>query len=368
MIKVNYSKIFLVGFLSASVTSCALVSGLQTYNLPVEGTYKTDLGTTVQVVPLNQTTIASTRPADTVNRIDYSSLFKSQQVTYRLAAGDVLSIQLWNYPEVSPPIATSNDQTIQAYGYPIDQEGYIQLPLVGRYLAQGKTLSQINKEIRQHFARYLKSPDVIVRVIAYQGKRYSVQGNVQKGGQFYLTDQPVSVYAALGVAGGVTTTGDATSVVLVRQGQNYNLNTVALEKSGYSLNTLLIQPNDSIYVNAKADNKLYLMGEAGKNQALPMRDQGMTLSDVLGEGLGIDATSANARKIYVVRTRAQDKETIIYQMNLSNLGDLGLANQFVMQRNDVVYIDATGLTRWQRIVNQILPFSSTLSAVDQLGK
>ncbi|MBF7696521.1 polysaccharide biosynthesis/export family protein [Acinetobacter sp. EC115] len=345
-----------------------MVSGLQTYNLPTQGEYKTDLGTTVNVVPLNQTTISAIPSIKGENLSNYSVLFNTQQQIYKLTSGDVLSIQLWNYPEISPPVATSNEQTVQAYGYPIDQEGYIQLPLVGRYLAQGKTLTQVNKEVRQLFARYLKSPDVVVRVITYQGKRYSVQGNVQKGGQFYLNDQPISVYAALGLAGGVSTTGDSTSVVLVRQGQSYNLNTVALEKAGYSLNKLLLQPDDTIYVNAKTDNKIYLMGEAGKNQALAMRDQGMSLSDVLGEGLGIDATAASASKIYVVRSDIKDKKTTIYQMNLSNIGDLAIANQFVMQRNDVVYVDATGLTRWQRIVNQIIPFSSTLYTIDQLGK
>ncbi|MGO3383375.1 MAG: hypothetical protein ACTIMQ_01250, partial [Acinetobacter guillouiae] len=31
-------------------------------------------------------------------------------------------------------------------------------------------------------------------------------------------------------------------------------------------------------------------------------------------------------------------------------------------------IDATGLTRWQRIMNQVVPFSSALYSFDQLGK
>ena len=35
---------------------------------------------------------------------------------------------------------------------------------------------------------------------------------------------------------------------------------------------------------------------------------------------------------------------------------------------DIVYIDATGLTRWQRIINQIVPFSSAIYSFDQLGK
>ena len=33
-----------------------------------------------------------------------------------------------------------------------------------------------------------------------------------------------------------------------------------------------------------------------------------------------------------------------------SLGDFGLANQFRLRSNDIVYIDATGLTRWQRVM------------------
>jgi len=39
-----------------------------------------------------------------------------------------------------------------------------------------------------------------------------------------------------------------------------------------------------------------------------------------------------------------------------------------MQKNDIVYIDATGLTRWQRIMNQIVPFSSAFADYCSLPK
>ncbi|MBW3039196.1 hypothetical protein JGX52_21220, partial [Acinetobacter baumannii] len=70
----------------------------------------------------------------------------------------------------------------------------------------------------------------------------------------------------------------------------------------------------------------------------------------------------------VMRTDLQTKRSTIYQLNLSSIGNLALSNQFQMQKNDIVYIDATGLTRWQRIMNQIVPFSSALYTFDQLGK
>lgn len=365
----KYCQFFSVLALSLSVASCAVTSGLQTYDIPNEGVYRTDLGTTVNVVKISQDTLPAIQPAQTDYRSNYQSLFKNQQPIYRLSSGDVLSIQLWAYPEITPPVNNiNNEQSIQASGYPIDQTGYIQFPLVGRYKAAGKTLAQVNRELHNQLARFLKNPDVIVRVLSYEGQRFSVQGSVIKGGQFYLSDQPVSVYAALGLAGGVTDKGDNTYIQLIRNGQTYNLNTIDLEKAGYSLHKLLVQPNDTIYVSTRENQKIYVMGESGKNQALAMRDQGMTLSDALGESLGLNPLSASASRIYVLRTNPNDRTTELYHLNLMSIGDFGLANQFKLRSNDIVYVDATGLTRWQRVVNQIIPFSSALYNIDRLGQ
>ena len=159
-----------------------------------------------------------------------------------------------------------------------------------------------------------------------------------------------------------------TSVQLIRRGVTYDLNLVALEKSGLSPHKLLIQPNDTVFVNTKQNQKIYILGESSKNQALALRDQGMTLSDVLGESEGINPYTASAARIYVMRTNLNDRHSTIYQLNLSSLGNLALANQFAMQKNDIVYIDATGLTRWQRMINQIVPFSNAIYSFNQLGK
>ncbi|QER40995.1 hypothetical protein F2A31_15350 [Acinetobacter suaedae] len=364
----KYYQLFSILAVSVAATSCAVTPGLQTYDIPTEGVYTTDLGTTVNVIKIDQENLAAVQPAQVDYQHHYNALFQKQQVNYRLSAGDILSIQLWAYPEITPPTTTiNNQQAVQASGYPIDASGYIQLPLVGRYKAAGKSLAQLNNELRSQFARYLKNPDVIVRVLSYQGQRYSVQGSVLRGGQFYLNDQPTSIYTALGMAGGINDKGANTYIQLIRNGQTYDLNTIELEKSGYSLHKLLVQPNDTIYVSTRENQKIYVMGESGKNQALPMRDQGMTLSDALGESLGINPLSGSASRIYVLRTNPNDRSTALYHMNLMSLGDFGLANQFKLRSNDIIYVDATGLTRWQRVVNQIIPFSSALYNIDRLG-
>lgn len=340
-----------------ALTSCAVTSGLQTYDLPTEGVYQTELGTSVNVIRLTQDSMLAVQPAVQNIQQDYAHLFSTPHRSYSLSPGDILSISLWAYPDISG-----------SEGYQIDQSGYIHFPMIGRYKAAGKSLTQVNRELRSQLSRYLKTPDVIVRVLSYQGQRYSVQGNVIKGGQFYLSDQPVSVYTALGMAGGVNAQqGNNASITLVRQGQTYTLNTVELEKAGFSLHNLLIQPNDTLYVNNRENQKIYVMGESGKNQSLPLRDQGMSLSDVLGESLGLNPLSASRSKIYVVRYQPNNQMTEIYNLDLTSIGDFGLANQFKMRSNDIVYVDATGLVRWQRIINQIVPFSNAIYGFERLG-
>lgn len=349
------------------MTGCAITSGLQTYDLPSQGSYKTDQGSELSVIQLTQENIPTVALNSNQNSNSNFQLFHKNQQIYKLSSGDVLSIQLWAYPEITPPIQDISN--IKAAGYPIDSSGNVQLPLVGQVRIAGKTLAETNRFLHSQFARYLKHPDVVVRVLSYEGRRYFVNGQVMRSGQYTLNDQPISIYTALGQAGGINTeTGDNTSIQLIRNGQTYDLNVLELEKQGLSLHNLLIQPNDTIFVNTKQNQKLYVMGESSKSQALALRDQGMTLSDVLGESEGINPYSASAAKIYVMRTDLSTKQSTVYHLNLSSFGNLGLANQFQMKKNDIVYIDATGLTRWQRIVNQIIPFSSALYSFDQLGK
>ena len=362
----KYQRTLFFLAISLSFSGCAVTSGLQTYDLPNQGSYKTDQGAELSVVQLTQNSLPEIALSTTQSTTNIIGLFKNQQNIYKLSPGDVLSIQLWAYPEITPPIQDATN--IKAVGYPIDPNGNVYLPLVGQIKVAGKTLADTNQLLRNQFAKYLKHPDVVVRVLSYEGRRYFVNGQVLRSGQFTLNDQPISIYTALGQAGGVNPeTGDNTNIQLIRQGQTYNLNVLTLEKQGLSLHNLLIQPNDTIFVNTKQNQKLYVMGESNKSQALPLRDQGMTLSDVLGESEGINPYSASAAKIYVMRTDLTTRHSTIYHLNLSSLGNFSLANQFAMQKNDIVYIDATGLTRWQRIMNQIVPFSSALYSFDQLG-
>ncbi len=50
----NYYRYSVMLVLSLGITGCAMTPGLQTYDLPQQGSYKTDQGAELNVVPLTQ--------------------------------------------------------------------------------------------------------------------------------------------------------------------------------------------------------------------------------------------------------------------------------------------------------------------------
>ena len=192
--KYPYTSLFTILAISISFSGCAITSGLQTYDLPEQGQYKTDQGAELSVVQLNQNNIPNLNTTNQLSSNNLTSLFSPKNTTYRLSPGDILSIQLWAYPEITPPVTQmTNNTSVLANGFQIDQNGYIQAPLIGSVHIAGKSLAETNRFLHQQFAKYLKHPDVVVRVLSYEGRRYFVNGQVMRSGQYTLNDQPISI-------------------------------------------------------------------------------------------------------------------------------------------------------------------------------
>ena len=88
----RYYQFFLLCALAAGTTGCAITSGLQTFDLPSEGVYQTELGTPVNVLKLTQESLPALQPAQVNIQQDYAHLFSSPHKNYKLSAGDILSI------------------------------------------------------------------------------------------------------------------------------------------------------------------------------------------------------------------------------------------------------------------------------------
>lgn len=339
------------------VSGCSSINaGLQAGDLPPSGTFIAENGLHFNIQPLNLATLPPKQavlPSSNLNQL----IRNSSRAEYRISEGDILSIVLVGYPDIT---------SAGASGYPVDQQGFVQFPLVGRIKATGMSVPQFTANLQRQLQRYLKFSDPQVKVLDYRGNKFFIDGEVKQPGEFAINDAPVSLYSAISMAGGATPTGDSNNIIFNRRGVSYNLGLQSLRQLGSSANQIYLQDGDSIHVNSQDRNKVYVLGEFGKVEPVPIREQGISLAQVLGESNGLNSNTANASKIYVVRDNLNTKTTDIYYADMQTITSLALANRFEMRANDIIYVDPTGLTRWNRVLSSILPSTSTVRSLSGL--
>ena len=119
-------------------------------------------------------------------------------------------------------------------------------------------------------------------------------------------------------------------------------------------------PNPQVNVRV-ADfrgQKIYVVGEVQKTGFLPITDQKLTVADALALSGWLNPDSADARYIYVIRGDFTHPQ--IFWLDARTPDRLLLAERFSMQPRDVLFISTAPATRWNRVLNQLLPTIQTI--------
>lgn len=94
---------------------------------------------------------------------------------YRIGPGDILSIVVWDHPELaghglvaSSSSAEAGTSTTPPQGFVVDYEGRVQFPFAGSLKLAGLTEEQARDLLVSRLARYLAQPNVTLRVQSYR--------------------------------------------------------------------------------------------------------------------------------------------------------------------------------------------------------
>ncbi|AEE51260.1 polysaccharide biosynthesis/export family protein [Haliscomenobacter hydrossis] len=132
-------------------------------------------------------------------------------------------------------------------GYFVDQEGYIDFPVIGRVKIGGLTLGVARDTLLNRIRPYVS--DVVVS-LRFLNLKITMLGEVAQPGLVRLSNKRVTLLDAIGMAGDLTPYADRTNILLMREkdGQrqyiNLNLQDPAIFISPY----FYLQQNDFIYV------------------------------------------------------------------------------------------------------------------------
>jgi polysaccharide export outer membrane protein len=107
---------------------------------------------------------------------------------YVLGAEDMISVLVWRNLDFSGP-------------HLIRPDGKITVNMLGDVTAAGITPEELAATIRERLKKYIVEPDVTVSVTTVNSKRYFIQGEVNKPGEYKLM-VPTKVLEALVNAGG----------------------------------------------------------------------------------------------------------------------------------------------------------------------
>lgn len=286
---------------------------------------------------------------------------------YRIGVGDVLGIFLWSHPELNlPPAAAvvSADGSVAsgaASGYTVNTEGSIQFPYLGVVKVVGKSELQVRDEMARGLTRFLKDPQLMVRIQNYRSARVYVDGEVRSPGLQSITDQPMTLPEVLNRAGGLTAAADRSAVAVTREGRTTLVNLVQLAEAGVNPSRILLRAGDLVRVLSREDSRVFVMGEVTRPIALSMRSNGrMSLGDALGEAGGVSQTTGDPRQVYVVRNGAAGNPEV-YHLDASRPTAFALAAGFELRPRDVVFVDPSDLVRWNRVISLILPSAQALN-------
>ena len=177
---------------------------------------------------------------------------------YKLKSNDELYIQINSLDEAAANIFSNGKEqsyyigTMQPYGasllsYSVDKNGYLFLPVIGKILVKDKTLADVSVILKDSLNHILNQPIVSVKLV----NRYvSVLGEVKNPGHFPYSQDKLSIYDAIGLAGDITDYGNRNDVILVRNenGENIRINLNLTKSEILASGYYNLRPNDIVYV------------------------------------------------------------------------------------------------------------------------
>ena len=234
---------------------------------------------------------------------------------YRLGAGDVLRISVYQNPDLLLETRVS-------------EAGIVSYPLLGNIRLGGLSVTQAEKLITDGLksGNFIKNPQVTIAILQVKGNQASVLGQVNRPGRFPIETADMRLTDLLANAGGVAPTGGDQLVLSgVRAGKPFRaeIDLPTIFASGGESQDMLIQNGDVIWVDRAP--MVYIYGEVQRPG--PMRlERRMTLMQTLASGGGLNLRGTE-KGIRVHRKGAEGK----VQM-------LQLPMDEALKDGDVVYV------------------------------
>jgi polysaccharide export outer membrane protein len=145
-----------------------------------------------------------------------------------------------------------NDAALFLSGYSVNQEGIINLPIVGQMKVNGLTVEDIRIMVQNEINKYLVDAIVLVKLTSY---RITVLGEVKNPGTFFIYNTQATIFEALSRAGDANLEANLKNIRLIRKvdDKSYVIKLDLTEPDIIESPYYFLLPNDAIYVETSRE-------------------------------------------------------------------------------------------------------------------
>jgi polysaccharide export outer membrane protein len=145
-------------------------------------------------------------------------------VEYRVSPNDIVSMSVYTNDGFKLIDLTASAESVMSRGgagmnnmsfqYLVEPDGNMKLPIIGKLKLAGLTIREAEKFLETQYANFYNKPFVVIRIV---NRRVTVfPGTGGSGRMVNLDNESTTVIEALALAGGITNTGKARKIKLIR--------------------------------------------------------------------------------------------------------------------------------------------------------
>ncbi|MBB1406070.1 polysaccharide biosynthesis/export family protein [Pseudoalteromonas sp. SG44-5] len=363
-------KSLITSFAFLAMTGCTIIPG--SHYEGIESNEKTqDLEQELEKVNIqliDSALITQQKEARTAAK-PISSLVgvNTRDYQYKLGVGDVVTVGVWDHPELTIPAGTQ--RTAEFDGFKVQEDGTVTYAYASNIPAAGHTISELRKDLVTRLARVIENPQVDVKIVSFKSQKAYVTGEVKQPGVYPVTDTPLTLIDAINQAGGLTEAADWRTVTFTRGDKTEVIKLEDFYANGDISQNRLLQHGDIVHVNRNDKQKVFVLGDVNKAGSVKLNRYGLNLAEALSDSGGLNESTADANGIFVLRKSNVEQTGVIadvYQLHAKNIAALVLAEQFELQPHDIVYVTSAPLARWNRVISLLLPSIATVDSVDDI--
>jgi polysaccharide export outer membrane protein len=310
------------------------------------------------VVSLAQSQEGPAPAAPQAPQFDRGSSVDLQGVrNYLLGPGDVVDVRVFGQPDLNTTAEVDSEGNISSLPF-------LESPIRARC----RTEKDVQKDIASAYAKYLKSPQVSVRIAERKSRQpATVFGAVRQPTRIQMM-RKVRLNEVMAASGGFTERASGTIQILHTEpimcpepgeeaaaapieGTKIPLEIVKVDdlKAGRAEANPFIRPGDYIIVTEA--EPVYITGSVNAPQGVFMRDH-LTLSTALAMVGGIKKEAkANEVRVYRLQPGSPDRTTTVVDLAAIKKGQ---KPDFLLQAFDVIEVPEAGIFSAQRLPSTIL--------------